>query len=197
MAEAVYFEEHGIFRHQSPDWEKDLYGFYPNGIGDAVSNMGEWTVKTGDPFFIPIMYKLLMAKKRWPDACNVGNEEFIATKKLQYGWSKTVHWFRMLPVVFASDEERGAYLKKVKPRLFRTQHGMTRDPYTWYNCAVIRCNLSPGAWIEPVDMPRYLRRRGNTYWRNYLITGNVYWKEKYEKVTLRQLRWPRREYALD
>lgn len=187
------FESHGVLLKPSPQWAFDLYGFTDNHIGDCISDMmGEACLDPSFIEWIPICGELLDAGKRWPDSFN---NPRIAKTKLRYGWSKMVHWFGMLPVLFASDEERAAWLKHVKPRLYRTQHGMTRDPYTFFMAAVVINGYSPTAWFGDMRMPFFQRRWGISQWRKYLLTGKEKHLKHYERATLRSMWMPRRVFA--
>ena len=190
------FELNGVSLRKSDEWEKDLFGFYPHNIGDTISDM-MYTACTDKAFvrYIPICEELLSKGKRWP---SLFNNDRIAKTKIRYGWSKSVHWVRMLPVIRKSNEERAARLKKIKPRLYRTQHGMTRDPHTYFLAAVVLNGYKPWLWFEDVrKLPLLQRRWGLTQWERYLITGKKKHLKRYEFSSLLTIWMPRRVYAWD
>lgn len=70
------FYKDGLFyRSKSPQWEIDLYGFAPNGLGDLIYNTLRMIIETNDKSqfaldsFI-LCYDILDMGKRWPDYLN-------------------------------------------------------------------------------------------------------------------------------
>lgn len=196
----VYYEDAGVLRHQSEKWEKDLYGFFPLALGDVGSNTACKSIELNTTKYMEVLRRLLIDNKRWPDELQERYSDRIAKTKLRYGWSKFVHWVRYLPHKLSIPWAKT--LSEISPRLYRTQHGMTRDPFTWYFCAVAHFDLhldDPDYWVSDVmdEMPKYLRRRGLTAWVRYLETQDYRYFDKYVRIAMWQLRLPRRVFALN
>ena len=67
-----FIKENGWYRSQEKDWELELYGFFPKGLGDLIYNnlreiiesddKSKWAYKVFDKCIV-----LLIQGKRWPD----------------------------------------------------------------------------------------------------------------------------------
>jgi len=165
----VYYEKYGILFHKSYKWECEEFRFCPEGMGDCMTNTGTEAINRNEPKYLIEMQQLLINHKRWPDCCNNWGRKYIAKTKIRYGWSKLC--FR--------------YLKITKHRLFRTQHGLTRDPYTFFFAA---CKLlGKEDLIEGVHPPLSIYSPTFWAWQRYIHTGNKKFKIRYERRQLMNL----------
>ena len=198
----VFFESFGVLLHKSPQWAIDLFGFEENHMGDAGSNTAFECIRLDTNEYMEKLRELLIEGKRWPDELQDLHKDRISKNRLQWTWERI--WIQIF------DSERHPWrtrwskitrffgLKK-ETMLYRSQDSHSRDPYTWYFCAVAHLGLDsdPDYWITPVNMPIGLRRRGLMAWRKYLETREQKYFDKYERIALWQLRLPRRVFALD
>lgn len=174
--ERIYYEENGLLFHKSYDWECDEFKFCPEGMGDTGSNTAKQAIKRKDTMFLHFTRKLLLDGKRWPDHCNGRGGDRIAKTKIQYGWSKLL--FK---------------LKINKTRLFRTQHGMTRDPYTWHIAA---CTiLKRRDLLYQIKIPWSLYSPTFWAWQKSIFTGKEKYRARYIRRELRGT--PTRQYVKD
>jgi hypothetical protein len=160
-----YYEEHGFILAVSPGWEFEVYGFYPNGIGDTIFRTLHFAISEGKYSLFMNGAELLTQRKRWSDELGIGNEKKFAKNWLQWRWSKWLH----------KHGER-------QHRLYRSQKGMTRDPYIMFYCAAYILNRTQ--FISAIKPPWYIWRPGFNNWRRYLITGNRFWKWWYETTEM-------------
>lgn len=70
-----YFREGYFYRRKSEQWEYDLWGFYPNGIGDLIYNTLRVIIETEDKSewaheSFRFCLWLLKNGRRWPDYMN-------------------------------------------------------------------------------------------------------------------------------
>lgn len=174
---SAHYEKYGVLLKPSPEWAVDLYGFEEDHAGDCISHM-MWMACTDKTYikFIPICAKLLKEGKRWPDGYQEDNKDRIAKTKLRYGWSKVLYKLKLIP-----------------HRLYRTQHGMTRDPYTHFFAA---CKIND-MWDQAKDVhpPRSIYSPTFWVWQKYLHTGEDKWRRKYLRREYRGT--PARQYVKD
>lgn len=171
------YEKYGVLLKPSPQWAIDLFGFREEHAGDTISYMMWMACK--DPAYvkyIPICRDLLKQRKRWPDGFQKENSSRIAKTRIRYGWSKVLYKIRLIP-----------------HKLYRTQHGMTRDPYTYFYAACfINQEMDQMIGVYP---PRYIYSPTFWAWQRYLFTGSRKWLERYVRREGRGT--PSRQYVKD
>ena len=127
-------KDKGFYRGPKKEWEYEMYGFYPRGLGDLIYNTLRKIIEDDDksPWAYAAFDKctvLLIQGKRWPDELSpeIVNHFSIlrwATKNMyKWGWIK-----RALP---------------------RTQRSMTRDPWIMYYAACIHLNKRDFIYLLP------------------------------------------------
>jgi len=173
------YEKYGVLLNPSPQWAIDLFGFKEEHAGDCISWM-MWKCCTDRSYvkYIPICSELLENRKRWPDGFQEEHSKRIAKTKIRYGWSKVLY-----------------KLGIIKQRLYRTQHGMTRDPYTYFMAAIILNGFNTHLWFMNLNIPWTLYSPTFWAWKSYLITGKEKYRNRYIRRELRGT--PARQYVKD
>lgn len=126
MKDRIYYEKYGLLFYESEQWELDIYGFDPCGLGDCITNTMREDIKTGEIIHLQTCSDLLIAGKRWPDSGIEGFDNLIARNRIDWEWSKLRRWFIRMFID-----------KSYMECKFRPQYGPTRDPYCWYYSACI------------------------------------------------------------
>jgi len=168
------YEQYGVLLAPSKHWEKDNYGFWPEGMGDCISRtMGE-ARRNKDTQHIEKCADLLIQRKRWPDEIQEENREFIANNTPQQWLSRWMY-----------------KLGWREHTLYRPQSQMSRDPFIhlWSACYVTGLTQ----FISCVKAPFWLYRPHIWAWRRYLITGK---RKRWYLLLERIAGWfPAPEYA--
>ena len=174
------YEKYGVLLKPSPQWAIDLYGFEEDHMGDTISHM-MWKACYDPAYakYIPICAKLLKEGKRWPDAFQCDR---IAKTKLQYGWSN-LWWqnfeFKKRPVRAIWSHITRYFGLHQETKLYRTQHGMTRDPYTHFFAA---CKINDmWEYAKDIHPPRSIYSPTFWAWQKHLHTGEEKWKRRYKR----------------
>ena len=126
-----YYEKYGLLFYDSEPWEKKIYLFHPNGMGDVLKNTMWYSIQTGEMIHLKTCSRLLNLGKRWPDEIQRRYSEFIAKNRIDWEWSKFKRFCRRINRWMNEDGE-WKELTKVDQVLFRPQHHITRDPVCWY-----------------------------------------------------------------
>lgn len=160
-----YFEDRGYIRCISPGWEREVYGFFPNGIGDVLFRTAHYALIECDENMLLRVADQLKLRQRWPDFMMEGNEDRFAKNRFQYRRSKRKH-------------ESG----ESQYRLYRPQGGMTRDPFNMLYCVADVMNARP--FIEIIKPVWYNWRPPFNSWRRYILTESRFWKWWYETTEI-------------
>jgi len=151
MSKNIYKKEGLFYRGEERQWEEDLYGFFPRGMGDLQSNTLNKIWETRDRSkwayqSLEACINLLLENKRWPDEWN---DEHIAKNWFHQKWSEL--------------------LKKVFPKRiekYRPQTSMTRDPWIYMYATAVMLNMKSPIHFR---MPWHLYRPKIWAWRTYLL----------------------------
>lgn len=197
MKDYEEYEKAGVILRKSPQWAVDLFGFSEDCMGDCISHM-MWKALFDPAYakYIPICVALLKAGKRWPDELQKEFSDRIAKTKIQYGWDKI--WWQNFnkekrPVRYVWSKITRFFGLYREYRLYRTQHGMTRDPYTHFFAA---CSIND-QWedAEGVHPPLSIYSPTFWAWQKYLHTGGIKWFDRY--VRRESKGTPARQYVKD
>lgn len=155
-------KEDGWYRSSERQWEYDMYGFLPRGLGDLIYNTLRKIIETNDTSkwaykAFDMCTVLLIQNKRWPDsmqpdqATHLDIIRFVTKKMHKWGW-----------------------IEKAK---YRSQRSMTRDPWTLYYAACIHLGKRDYIWLNP---PIKIRRVKLSALRKALLgqkNNYMFWKK--------------------
>lgn len=129
-------KEGAFYRGIPKEWEMELYGFYPRGLGDLIYNtlrkiledndLSAWALDSYE-----VCEKLLEHGLRWPTNLTYELSDRIARNRIDWEWSKLLY--------------KLGVQKTVK---YRHQRSMTRDPWILYYCCTIHFN-------KPIQLCRF------------------------------------------
>ena len=149
---AEYYEKYGVLLEPSKDWEKPVYGFEPEGMGDCISNTMRYSIDNKITKFFLTCKLLLIGRRRWPSKLD---NHFLAKTRL----GNKVTWFLL---------KRGLR----KSAKYRPRQDMTRDPYIYYwaACVILKSRFYK-EYLALTTAPWYLYSPTVWSWRKYLING--------------------------
>jgi len=115
----------GWYISEERQWEYDMYGFYPRGLGDIIYNTLRKIIETNDTskWAYTVFDKctvLLIQGKRWPDEMHP--EQSTPISLIRWATKNMHKW---------------GWIEKAK---YRSQTSMTRDPWILYYAACIHLN---------------------------------------------------------
>jgi len=133
-------EPNYVWRGEYKEWQRDKWGFVVRGLGDLWTITCRMLIITDDKSdwaktsLWKVFYHLIQ-NKRWPDEYN---NEYIAKNTIQFYWSKLLYDLKLRPT-----------------RLYRSQHGITRDPWIYFMCAMVHIGQT---WAFKCRPPWWLYR---------------------------------------
>lgn len=146
-----YYFKYGVLLHKGDEWQKDLYGYDPEGKGDCIFRTAIYAITKQDPEILNSLALLLKKRIRWPEDLN--NDSDIKNPIFSYLYK----------------------LKKYKPR-YRSPRSITRDPYVLFYTACYF--LDREDFIRTINVPWWLMRPDLFFWMRWLRTGKR--KKSYE-----------------
>jgi len=180
------YEKYGLlFRPSAPTpWQKRDYGFDPDAMGDCLSYTADEAMKRNEVRYLRKVRYWLILRKRWPDELQKKYKQFIAKTMVGHWWSR-YRWRR-------SKDKDGKTDRLCK---YRSQTGMTRDPFVFYYAACVFHDKRH--WIKDATIPFLNNRPTLRAWRRYLITQTRKDKRRYMLWEILLINQPRREFAHD